>query len=246
LRIGHDDGLCRSHENGLAEQGFPMLGSDFCDNDRHETETEVENDSDSCSRSGSAKMRRKSCDTTGTGTTPGTGTGTGTGTTTHTEHEDLDNDLTENHGMRVERSADGHMEVHDSQGNRYSYRLNSGAASGGACPAGQTVCYSDADDGHGSMVVGYSSGKTETAHAEAHNGNELTEHARQQGYSVVSTSNGVVTVRNSSNGNTVKVRYGSKLTQGTPGQSAGIRVESDGRIVVRYNDGLEQEIVPTP
>ncbi len=166
--------------------------------------------------------------------------------TVHNEHDDLDNDLNETHGMRVERNADGHMELHDTSGNRYSYRLANRGSTGETCPAGKTVCYHDSGDGSGNLVVNYSTGKSETAHAEAHNGNELTEHANRMGYNIVSTSNGLVTVRHAAAGSTAKVRYGARLNQGTSGYAPGIRVETDGRIIVRYNHGLEQDIIVAP
>lgn len=160
------------------------------------------------------------------------------------EHSELDSDLQTNLGMTVSRDASGHIEVDDGNGQHYSYRLQAGAASGGSCTGNQVVCYREAGDGSGSLEVNYNTGRSETATAEAHNETELNEHALQLGYSVVSKTNGVLTVRETASGSNFQVRYAARMVRGAAGLNPGIRVENDGRIVERYSDGWEQEILP--
>jgi len=162
------------------------------------------------------------------------------------EHQALDDDLHRNHGMSVTHHADGHLEINDTHGNRYSYRLTSQQTTGAGCADGRPVCYSASSDDSQSMSVSYSSGKSSTAHGESHSGTEVSEHAARLGYVVVSSANGLVTVRHASNATTLKIRFGARLTQGAAGIASGIRMESDGRIVVRYSDSVEQEIVIVP
>lgn len=161
-----------------------------------------------------------------------------------TEHQELDNDLHTHLGMTVTTHADGHKEVEDGNGNHYSYQLRAEGTTNHGCASGQTVCYRDVGDGSGSMEVNYNTGRSELAIAGSHNEAELTQHAAQKGYGVVSKINGVLTVRSSANGSEYKVRYSPQMVRGATGVSPGIRVESNGRIVERYTDGWEQEIVP--
>lgn len=160
------------------------------------------------------------------------------------EHSELDNDLHTNLGMAaVAHDANDarHVEVEDANGNVYSYSLQPGST--GTC-TGQTVCYRDTGDGTGSVEVTYNTGRSETAHPESHNQNELNEHAGQLGYTIVSKTNGIMTVRQNSTGNEIMVRYSAQLARGVAGVNPGLRVEN-GRIVERYTDGWEQEILPT-
>ena len=162
------------------------------------------------------------------------------------EHQALDDDLHRNHGMSVTHHADGHLEINDTHGNRYSYRLSSQQSTGAACTDSRPVCYAANGDDSQSLSVSYSSGKSSIAHGESHSGSEVSEHAARLGYVVVSSANGLVTVRHSTNATTLKIRFGARLTQGVAGIASGIRMESDGRIVVRYSDSIEQEIVIVP
>lgn len=159
------------------------------------------------------------------------------------EHSELDNDLHTSLGMAVTAYADGHKEIELGNGEHYSYTLMGEGITNNGCPSGKTVCYRDTGDGNGTMEVNYSSGKSELAFAESHNETELNEHASQMGYTVVSKTNGVLTVRSAATGSEYKVRYSTQLVRGLAGVTPGIRIEN-GRIIERYTDGWEQEIVP--
>ena len=160
----------------------------------------------------------------------------------YSEHQELERELNTKEGMSLTSNADGHKEITDAAGNRYSFRLTTSTASAGGCTSGKQVCYRDTGEGNESLLVSYASGRAEVARPESHNGSELTEHANRLGYSIVSTSSGVVTVRNKSTNQLHKVRYAASLTKPATPMAAGIRVESDEKIYVRYTDGWEQEI----
>lgn len=161
-----------------------------------------------------------------------------------TEHQEMDDDLRNNHGMTVNRDTDGHLEIDDGHGNHYSYRTQPTNGTGTGCADGSAVCYEGSGDGSDSLVVRYNTGKVELATGESHAEPELLEHAAQLGFTVVSKNNGVVTLRNTSSGAEYQVRYSPRMTRNTRGQGAGIHIDTDGRIVERYTDGWEQEILP--
>ena len=161
------------------------------------------------------------------------------------EHQDLDNDLQNNQQMCLTRDADGRVEVTDKNGNSYSYRPAAGLSGTGAgCASGQKVCYENAPEGNGAVVAHYADGKTETFVGESHNESQLTADAGALGLTLVSKVNGVATFRSSAGGVEYRVRYSPLLRSGAVNVSPGIRVEKDGRIIERYADGMEQEILP--
>lgn len=160
-----------------------------------------------------------------------------------TEHQELNDDLHTNLGLTVSRYADGHIELEDRNGNRSSYELQGTGATGERCANGQAVCYRDSGDGSGSVVVNYNSGRQEIAIADSHNEAELTTHAARLGYSIVSKTNGVLTFRHTASGGEARIRYAPNMVRGAAGLNPGIRVESNGRIVERYTDGWEQELL---
>lgn len=160
-----------------------------------------------------------------------------------TEHQELNDDLQASLGMTVSRYADGHIEIEDRNGNHSSYELTAAGATSERCASGQSVCYRDSGDRSGSVVVNYNTGRQEIAIADSHNEVELTTHAAQLGYSIVSKTNGVLTIRHTASGAESRVRYAPQMIRGAPGRSPGIRVETDGRVIERYTDGWEQEIV---
>jgi hypothetical protein len=175
-----------------------------------------------------------------------TGVETDGGDNYATEHQELDNDLKNNLQMSETRSTDGRIELKDQKGDIYSYRPGVASATGGGCPAGQTVCYENAPEGNGVVVAKYSNGKTETFVGESHNDTQLTADAGALGLTLAGKVNGVATFRaTAANGGTeYRVRYSPLLRVGAANVSPGIRVEQDGRIIERYADGLEQEILP--
>jgi len=160
-----------------------------------------------------------------------------------TEHQELDDDLHTSLGMTVTTHADGHKEVEDGNGNHYSYSLQVNGATNNGCPSGQTVCYRDFGDGSGTIEVNYNTGRSELAHPESHNEIELDEHAAQLGFSIVSKTNGVMTVHHAASGSEYSVRNSPQMVRGAAGLNPGIRIEDNGRIVERYTDGWEQEIL---
>lgn len=162
------------------------------------------------------------------------------------EHQELDNDLQKNLQMGETRHPDGRIEIKDQKGDVYSYRPSTASATGGGCPTGQTVCYENAPEGNGVVVARYANGKTEKFVGESHNETQLTADANSLGLTLTSKVNGVATFRaTTANGGTeYRVRYSPLLRPGAANVSPGIRVEKDGRIIERYADGLEQEILP--
>jgi hypothetical protein len=166
------------------------------------------------------------------------------GDTYATEHQELDNDLQNNLQMNVTRDADGRVEVKDKNGDIYSYRPNAGTTTGVGCASSQQVCYESAPEGNGAMVAHYSNGKTETFVGESHNENQLKSDAGALGLTLVSKINGVATFRSTAGSVEYRVRYSPLLRLGAANVNPGIRVENDGRIIERYADGLEQEILP--
>jgi hypothetical protein len=160
-----------------------------------------------------------------------------------TEHQELNDDLQTNLGLTVSRYADGHIELADRNGNHSSYELQATGATTAGCPIGQAVCYRDSGDGSGSVVVDYNTGRQEIAIAGSHNEVELNEHAVRLGYSIVSKTNGVLTIHHTASGGEARVRYAPQMVRGAAGLNPGIRVESNGRIVERYTDGWEQELL---
>jgi len=161
-----------------------------------------------------------------------------------TEHQELDNDLQNNLQMNVTHDADGRVEIKDKNGDIYSYRPNAGTTTGAGCASGQQVCYESAPEGNGAVVAHYSNGKTETFVGESHNESQLNNDAGALGLTLISKINGVATFRSASGGTEYRVRYSPLLKPGAANVSPGIRVENDGRIIERYADGLEQEILP--
>lgn len=196
------------------------------------------NDTGSTTTSGTETGSNDTGSTTTSGTETGgndNGSSSGNWPSTEVEHQELDQQLQAS-GYQVAHYPDGHLEVQSQNGERYAYAGQTTSQSGGSCT--QALCLNPTNSG---VEVQYASGNTETYSPGVHDLGELAAYAQQQGFSVLSQQNGVVTVRYEATGAEYHLGISPQLASSGQGQTPGIHVDN-GKVTVQYQDGLSQDL----
>jgi len=132
----------------------------------------------------------------------------------------------------------GHIEANTRDGKRISLSTDMAVASTAASGSGKVE-----DDSDGALKVTYADGVIQSTHAHPHDLDDLKKQASNLGVLDV-TLNADGTLNATISGQKFRLRMSVSLQQGQKTQP-GIRIEN-GKIIVQYSDGMEQEITQAP
>lgn len=132
----------------------------------------------------------------------------------------------------------GHIEANTQDGKRISLSTDMTVASTTASGSGKVE-----DDSDGALKVTYTDGVIQSTHAHPHDLDDLKKQASNLGVLDV-TLNADGTLNATISGQKFRLRMSVSLQQGQKTQP-GIRIEN-GKIIVQYSDGMEQEITQAP
>lgn len=132
----------------------------------------------------------------------------------------------------------GHVEANTPDGKRISLSTDMAVDSATASGSGKVE-----DDSNGALKITYADGVIQSTHAHPHDLDDLKKQASSLGVLDV-TLNADGTLNATVSGQKFRLRMSVSLQQGQKMQP-GIRIEN-GKIIVQYSDGMEQEITQAP